>query len=113
AQAWADLVRRARAAGDLVVEAGDGSLALAGRDRPGLFARVAGTLALHGLDVLSARVTSTHDGVAVESFEIAAPFGPPDWSVVEADLRRALAGRLSIEARLAKRAAAYRRSRPP
>jgi len=113
AVALADLAERAKAAGDLVVEASDGTVALAGRDRPGLFARVAGTLALHGLDVLSARVASTDDGIAVESFDVTAPFGPPDWTAVEADLRRALAGRLSIEARLAKRAAAYRRSRPP
>jgi [protein-PII] uridylyltransferase len=44
---------------------------------------------------------------------VATPFGPPDWPAVELDLRRALAGRLSIEARLAKRVAAYRRSVSP
>src|SRR5207302_310216 len=81
----AALVDRARAAGDLVIETDGSRLALVVRDRPGLFARVAGTLTLHRLDVLAARIWSTDDGWAVESFTVAAPFGPPDWSAVETD----------------------------
>jgi len=83
-------------------------VALANPDRPGLFFRVAGTLALNGLDVLPARVWSTEDGVAVEEFRVEPVFGDePDWVAVESDLRRVLAGRLSLEARLAERARAY------
>lgn len=95
--------------GEDVVLAGDGcDLALAAADRPGLFWRVAGTLALHGLDVLSARVWSDGDGVAVEEFRVEPVFGgTPDWERLEADLRRVLAGRLSLEARLAERSKAY------
>jgi [protein-PII] uridylyltransferase len=75
-------------------------------DRPGLFSRVAGVLALHGLDVRSASVAG-EDGMAVEVFEVETPFGAPDWTKVEADLRRATSGRLALDARLAERARAY------
>jgi [protein-PII] uridylyltransferase len=103
----AELLVRARAEG-MVLEASGQSVTLVAHDRPGLFYRVAGTLALHGLDVLSARAWSTSDGLAVERFRVESVFGrPPDWSAMEADLRLALAGRLSLEARLADRARDY------
>ncbi len=101
------LVERVRREGDLVVVGRGPELTVAAPDRPGLFWRVAGTLAIHGLDVLSARVRST-DGVAVDDFRVEPLFGgDPDWAAVEVDLRRALAGRLSLEARLAERSRAY------
>jgi [protein-PII] uridylyltransferase len=103
----AELLARAGTEG-LVLEARGPAVTLVAPDRPGLFCRVAGTLALHGLDVLSARAWSTSDGLAVESFRVESVFGrPPDWTMVEADLRQALAGRLSLEARLADRARDY------
>jgi [protein-PII] uridylyltransferase len=103
----AGLLARAKEEG-MVLEASGQSVTLVASDRPGLFFRVAGTLALHGLDVLSARAWSTDDGLAVESFRVESVFGrPPDWSALEADLRLALAGRLSLEARLADRARDY------
>ncbi|MFP5320095.1 MAG: [protein-PII] uridylyltransferase [Acidimicrobiia bacterium] len=102
------LVEQVQAGADLVLSGDGNDVALAAADRPGLFWRVAGTLALHGLDVLSARVWPGGDGVAVEEFRVEPVFGgTPDWSKVEADLRRVLAGRLSLEARLAERARAY------
>jgi [protein-PII] uridylyltransferase len=78
-------------------------------DRPGLFSRVAGTLALHGLDVLAADAWSSDDGMAIEVFRVEPAYGSPDWSQFRADLDRALAGRLSLEARLAERSRAYAR----
>lgn len=82
-------------------------------DRPGLFCRVAGTLALHGLDVRSAAAAS-EGAMAVEVFEVEPAFDKaPNWSRVRADVERALTGRLSLEARLADRVRAYAsRSRP-
>ena len=82
-------------------------------DRPGLFCRVAGTLALHGLDVRTATAAS-EDGMAVEIFEAEPAFAtPPDWQRVRADIERVVNGRLSLEARLADRARAYAgRARP-
>jgi [protein-PII] uridylyltransferase len=89
------------------------TLTVVAPDRSGLFCRVAGTLALHGLDVLSARVWSSEDGMAVEVFEVDAALGqPPDATRLESDLSRALSGRLSLEARLAERAHTYRVRRP-
>jgi [protein-PII] uridylyltransferase len=110
-----ELIARAREADSLVLD-GDGPLVtLVAPDRPGLFWRVAGTLALHGLDVVSARAWSSADGYAVERFRVQSVFGrTPDWPAVESDLNRVLAGRLSLEARLADRARAYAsHPRPP
>jgi [protein-PII] uridylyltransferase len=74
-----------------------------------LFARVAGTLALHRLDVLRARLSSTDDGLAADEFEVVTAVGDgPDHDALAGDLRRALAGRLALESRLADRARQYR-----
>lgn len=82
-------------------------------DRPGLFARVAGTLALHGLDIVSAAAASTDDGMAVEVFRVVPALErEPDWSRLEDDLKRALAGRLALEARLDERVRAYGKPSP-
>jgi len=110
-----ELIARAGLAGALVLD-GEGPLVtIVAPDRPGLFWRVAGTLALHGLDVVSARAWSSADGFAIERFRVQSLFGrAPDWPAVEADLNRVLAGKLSLEARLADRARAYANSpRPP
>ena len=82
-------------------------------DRPGLFSRVAGVLALHGLAVLDAAVTS-RDGNALEVFRVESSFGPTiSWERVVADLELVLDGRLALQARLAERARVYApRSRP-
>ena len=81
-------------------------------DRPGLFVRVAGVLALHGLDVLSADATA-RDGMALERFRVTSRFGSMiAWDRVEADLLAALDHRLALEARLAERIATYSRGGP-
>ena len=110
-----ELIARARLTEELVLD-GEGPLVtVVAPDRPGLFWRVAGTLALHGLDVVSARAWSSPDGFAIERFRVQSVFGrTPDWAAVESDLNRVLAGRLSLEARLADRARDYASSpRPP
>lgn len=95
---------------------GDGTtLTVVDVDRPGLFARVAGTLALHGLTVLEADI-ATVDGRALEVLAVSPSFGPSvPWDEVLADLDAALDGRLAVEARLAQRAETYdrRRARSP
>jgi [protein-PII] uridylyltransferase len=102
------LAARVGEAGGAVIEAREHWLTVAAPDRPGLFCRVAGTLAVHGLDVLAARAWSGEDGVAVEDFRVEpVSDAEPDWEAVEADLRRALTGRLSLEGRLAERVLAY------
>jgi [protein-PII] uridylyltransferase len=110
-----ELIARARLAEALVLD-GEGPLVtVVAPDRPGLFWRVAGTLALHGLDVVSARAWSSPDGFAIERFRVQSVFGrTPDWPAVESDLNRVLTGKLSLAARLADRARDYASSpRPP
>jgi [protein-PII] uridylyltransferase len=77
-------------------------------DRPGTFSRVAGVLALHGLDVVTASAYSSDDGRALSEFEVADPVRREiPWDRVESDLELALDGRLALPARLAERARTY------
>ncbi len=93
--------------GEVVVEVGDGRLTVVAPDRPGLFYRVAGTLALHGLTVRSA-VAASEDGMAVEVFEVEPAFDTPaDGDRLRNDIVRALDGQLPLEVKLAERARAY------
>ena len=81
-------------------------------DRQGLFSRVAGVLALHGLAVLTASVYSSEQGRALEEFRITDPVREETpWPRVIADLERALAGRLALDARVTERARTYNRNR--
>ncbi len=77
-------------------------------DRPGLLWRAAGVLASHRLAVRSANATSV-DNTAVTVFDVEPEYGdPPDATLVAADLRRMLQGRLDVEDRLDRRARAGR-----
>jgi [protein-PII] uridylyltransferase len=77
-------------------------------DRPGLLWRAAGVLASHRLTVRSANATSVGT-IAVTVFDVEPEYGdPPDASLVAADLRRMLLGRLDVEDRLDRRARAVR-----
>jgi [protein-PII] uridylyltransferase len=87
---------------------GDGDrLTVVADDRRGLFSRVTGVMALHGLGVLDAAVT-TLDGMALEVLRVESSFGPTiSWDKVVVDLEMVLEGRLALEARLAERARVY------
>ncbi len=77
-------------------------------DRPGLLWRAAGVLASHRLAVRSANATSVGN-MAVTVFDVEPEYGdPPDATLVAADLRRMLQGRLDVEDRLDRRARAVR-----
>lgn len=91
----------------LIVQGEAGTLTVVAPDRPGLFSRVAGTLALNGVDVVDASA-HTETGMALEVFRVKSVFGDePNWPRVRADVERALAGRLALRARLAERARTY------
>jgi [protein-PII] uridylyltransferase len=113
-EVW-DLVNRAREANGPVVELrDDGTITVVAGDRPGLFCRVAGALALLGLNVLDARAWNVDGGLAVESFRVEPAYaGPPDAETVEQEVLAAITGRVSIEARLADKARAYGIQKPP
>jgi [protein-PII] uridylyltransferase len=104
--------RALMAAGERVVT-GDGDvLTVVAPDRQGLFSRVAGVLALHGLDVRAADAAGDH-GMAVEQFRVTSRFGSVvPWDRVVPHVEAALDHRLAVEARLAERSRTYR-SRTP
>jgi [protein-PII] uridylyltransferase len=94
---------------ELLVEGSGHQLTVVAPDRPGLFSRVAGVLALNGVDVLEASAHS-QDGMALEVFRVVSSFGTePNWVKLRTDVGRALEGKLAIRARLAERARTYRR----
>ncbi|MDQ1481357.1 MAG: [protein-PII] uridylyltransferase, partial [Actinomycetota bacterium] len=82
-------------------------LTIATADRPGLFCKVAGVLAFHGLDVVSAAAYSA-EGRALSEFGVSDPFRTETpWPRIEHDLELALDGRLAVHARVAERARRY------
>ena len=86
---------------------GDELLSVATSDRPGIFSKVAGVLAFHGLDVVSASAYSA-DGRALSEFGVSDPFrAETPWPRIEQDLELALDGRLAVHARVAERARRY------
>ncbi|MGW5578985.1 [protein-PII] uridylyltransferase [Micromonospora chokoriensis] len=83
-------------------------VSVAAADRRGLLATVAGCLALHRLEVLSADA-SVVDGRALVECRVQPRYGlPPDPVPLRADLRRAVAGDVSVTQRLRGRALAAR-----
>ncbi len=88
---------------------GDGyySLVIAAMDAPGLFAKVAGALAVCGLSVVSAQASTLEldPPVACDQFHVSdvtlGSSGTADLGSMESRLRSALAGRLSLSYRLA------------
>jgi [protein-PII] uridylyltransferase len=78
------------------------------RDVPGLFALIAGTLAAHDVNILSAQIETRADGLAVDTFHVNDPGGKAivderRWDAVTGDLRRALPGEVSVEELFAAR----------
>ena len=75
-------------------------------DAPGLFAKVAGVLSINGGSIVGASAFTRDDGLAVDTFVVSAPEGAPTswWARVEGDLVDAMAGRLALRARLARKA---------
>ena len=91
-----------------VIEARGAVLTVMTDDRPGIFSKVAGVLALHGLDVVSAAAYSSDTNRALAEFRVVDRVrDAPPWERVERDLLRSLDGRLALQARVAERARAY------
>jgi [protein-PII] uridylyltransferase len=113
-----DILVRA-ATGELSVTWNRWSLSIVAPDRPGLFAVVSGVLALNGLVVRRASLQTlegasiTGVAMAVQSFDLAARDDRPAAQLLEADIVEGLAGRLSLETRLAGLDESYARYRRP
>jgi len=92
-------------------------------DRPGLFADMAGVLALNSVNILSADIYTWRDGTVVDVFKATRPLDPihPEttWQKVRQDLERTFEGKLSLSYRLGQKRAASvfsnrdKPSRPP
>lgn len=99
--------RQLMAEGAIVVEFDGGTVTVVAPDRPGLLSRVAGALAVLGLDVRSA-VAGGETGMAVDVLEVAPSLGDaPDPAKIADTVTAAIEDRLPIAARLAERARAY------
>ena len=89
-------------------------VAVVAADRPGLLARIAGSLSLSALTILSAQAFTTEDGTAIDLFTVEPAFhGEVDedrWRRFRTTLRRALEGRAWLEERVRERRA---HERPP
>jgi [protein-PII] uridylyltransferase len=77
------------------------------RDVPGLFSRAAGVLTANNLNILSARITTRSDGIALDVFRVSLGTGAlameeERWHRVERDLERVLNGEVDIEALVAE-----------
>jgi len=112
-----DLVTPTLASAEARTDAGPGDrpgtyeVTVVARDRPGLLAKVAGTLALAGLNILSARAFTTEDGVAIDLFTVEPAFqGDVDeerWRRMRTTLRKSLEGRISLEYRVREKRRHY------
>jgi [protein-PII] uridylyltransferase len=88
-------------------------LMLMSRQPLGLFARAAGILTLNQLDIRKARTDTKKNGVAFQTFEVAAlkPKMEISWEKVMGDLKKTLQGRLALDYRLALHAADHKRKK--
>jgi [protein-PII] uridylyltransferase len=88
-------------------------LTLMSRQPLGLLTMAAGTLTLNQLDIRKAKTHTKKNGVAFQTFEVAAlkPAMEISWEQVMADLERTIQGRLALDYRLAVLAAKQKRER--
>jgi [protein-PII] uridylyltransferase len=93
---------------------GSSDLVVVTRDLPGLFALIAGTLAAHGLNIISAQIFTRADGIAIDTLQVNDPGGdavtsPVHWARTLDALRAVIVGEERVEALLERRRAAGRR----
>ena len=113
--------RGGRAAAFEWVDRGDGrgtDLTVTADDRPGLLSLLAGTLTVHGLDILGADVFARNDGVVLDTLRVAErpgqrPLRPERRVRLEAVLLEAVSGRLDVADAFRSWRAQDRRTRRP
>ncbi|HEY2994220.1 MAG TPA: [protein-PII] uridylyltransferase [Methylomirabilota bacterium] len=87
---------------------GSSDLVVVTRDVPGLFALIAGTLAAHGVNIISAQIATRADGIAIDTFQVNDPTGEAvssamRWNRVLDALRAVLQREQTVEALLERR----------
>ncbi len=87
------------------------------KDRPGLFADMAGVLALNHMDIFEAHIYTWRDGTAVDLFKVTPPRDPlrsgEIWEKIERDMERAFTGKLGLTHRLEEKDASSLLFAPP
>jgi [protein-PII] uridylyltransferase len=86
------------------------------RDCEGLFARVAGTLTAHGVNILSADLYTREDGIILDTFKLSQMTGHPvraeHWSRIEQSIRSAIEGQRDVAAGVQEWLARHGRRKP-
>src|SRR5436190_499366 len=96
---------------------GSSDLVVVTHDVPGLFSLIAGTLAAHGINIISAQIATRADGVAIDTFQVNDPTGEAvtsaaQWGRALAALAAVLTEDQSVDALLERRRAGGRVTPP-
>ncbi|HEV8583888.1 MAG TPA: [protein-PII] uridylyltransferase [Methylomirabilota bacterium] len=96
---------------------GSSDLVVVTRDVPGLFSLIAGTLAAHGVNIISAQIATRADGIVIDTFQVNDPTGEvvtsaAQWGRTLAALEAVLGGEQSVDALLERRRAGGRGAPP-
>ncbi|MBN2299277.1 MAG: hypothetical protein JXM72_11825, partial [Deltaproteobacteria bacterium] len=92
---------------DIKVDATHGenhiTLTIITRDRPGLFSMLTGILAINHLEIISAKVFTWLDGIAVDVFKVITPWKDfSEWDKIVRQFRDATAGTMDLESKIAQ-----------
>jgi [protein-PII] uridylyltransferase len=91
---------------------GTRKVTICAKDRPGLFASIAGVFTLNGIDILDAQVFTWKNTIALDIFEVKPPpdqlFEAERWERAAGHLNAALDGTLDLAKALKEKMAAYR-----
>lgn len=86
-------------------------------DRPGLFSRLTGVLALNNINILGAQIFTRSDQVALDILQVHPPLDPlfeeETWDRVYEQLAKVIGGKLSLDYRLAQKKPALQISSLP
>jgi len=96
---------------------GSSDLVVVTQDVPGLFSLIAGTLAAHGVNIISAQIATRADGVAIDTFQVNDPTGEAvtsaaQWGRTLDALAAVLTNEQSVETLLERRRAGGRAAPP-
>jgi [protein-PII] uridylyltransferase len=95
---------------------GSSDLVVVTRDLPGLFSLIAGTLAAHGINIISAQIHTRADGIAIDTFQVNDPTGEAvtsaaHWRRTMDALAAVIGGTVSVDELLERRRRAGRARR--
>jgi [protein-PII] uridylyltransferase len=95
---------------------GSSDLVVVTRDVPGLFSLIAGSLAAHGINIISAQIHTRADGIAIDTFQVNDPTGEAvtsaaHWRRTVEALGAVIGGAVSVDELLERRRRAGRPGR--